>query len=171
MIALLVTALVLCLPALLVTAAVSDIVTFTIPNWIALTLLALFPVAALAAGLPPLVIAQNFGVGVGLLAVGVAMFALRWAGGGDAKLLAAAGLWLGWDAMPTFLLSVAMTGGLLSLMLLTLRSEAVRPVAMLGPRWVNRLADPTEGIPYGVAIAVGACMALTASPFGAALRF
>lgn len=171
MIALLVTALVLCLPALLITAAVSDVATFTIPNWIALVLLALFPVAALAAGLPPLVIAQHFGVGLALLAVGVAMFALRWAGGGDAKLLAAAGLWLGWPAMPTFLLSAAMMGGTLALVLLTLRSPVVRPMAMLGPRWVNRLADPAEGIPYGVAIAVGACMALTASPFGATLRF
>lgn len=165
------TAPVLCLLALLATAALSDVVTFTIPNWIALALLALFPVAALAVGLPPLVIAQHFGLGVVLLAAGVALFALRWAGGGDAKLLAAAGLWLGWSAMPTFLLSAAMMGGALALALLALRSPALRPVALLGPPWVNRLADPAQGIPYGVAIAIGACMALPASPFGAVLRF
>jgi len=159
-------ALTLCLPALVLTAAVSDAMTFRIPNWISLALLAIFPLAALAAGLPLMTVAQHVGVGAALLAVGVAMFALRWIGGGDAKLLAAAGLWLGWAALPQFLLGAATAGGFLAVVVLSLRSTAFRPLTLLGPRWIVRLGDKAEGIPYGVAIAAGACMALSASPFG-----
>lgn len=169
MLALLAVALVLCLPALLLTAAVSDAMSFTIPNWIPLALLALFPVAALSMGVPLPAMALHLAVGVAALVAGMAMFALRWVGGGDAKLMAAAALWLGLPAVPEFLLAAAMAGGGLAVVVLTMRSAAFRPVILLGPSWVGRLADPAQGIPYGVAIAAGALIALPDSPFGAAL--
>jgi len=159
----------LCFSALILTAAASDAVSFTIPNWISLALLALFPVAAFAVGLSLPAAGLHLGLGFVLLVAGMVMFALRWMGGGDAKLIAVAGLWLGPAAMPGFLLGAALAGGLLAILLLSLRSASFRAVVALGPRWVNRLADPTEGIPYGVAIAVGVFSALPASPFGAAL--
>jgi len=37
-----------------------------------------------------------------------------------------------------------------------------------GPAWFARLAEPGENVPYGLAIAVGALLALPASPFMAA---
>ncbi|HKP77635.1 MAG TPA: pilus assembly protein CpaA, partial [Phenylobacterium sp.] len=52
MLAVLAAAVALCFSALILAAAVSDATSFTIPNWTSLALLAIFPVAALAVGLP-----------------------------------------------------------------------------------------------------------------------
>lgn len=169
MLAVLAAALVLCFPALVLAAAVSDATSFTIPNRISLALLAIFPVAGLAVGLPLPTLGLHLAVGLGALVIGMAMFALRWLGGGDVKLIAAGVLWLGLPATPTFLLVGALVGGGLAMALLALRSDSFRPIVALGPPWVNRLASPDQGVPYGVAIAVGALWALPASPFGAAL--
>lgn len=154
---------------LLAVAAVRDATSFTIPNWISLALVALFPASALAVGLPLATIGLHAGVGVGALVIGMVMFALRWVGGGDAKLAAAAALWLGWPAAVTFALYTGLAGGALALGLITLRSAALRPVVLLGPRWMVRLSDPGEGAPYGVAIAIGALCALPASALGGAM--
>lgn len=156
-------------PALVLFAALKDATSFTIPNWICLALVAIFPMAALAAGLPLSTLGLHAAVGAAALVAGMAMFALRWMGGGDAKLIAASVLWLGWPAVPSFLLGAAVTGGVLAVALILLRSPHLRSVVLGGPRWVNRLSEPGEGIPYGVAIAAGALMAFPLSPFGAAL--
>jgi prepilin peptidase CpaA len=55
------------------------------------------------------------------------------------------------------------------LILVTLRSPVMRSIVLMGPRWVVRLAEPGEGVPYGVAIAAGALAAFPETPFGAAL--
>jgi prepilin peptidase CpaA len=154
---------------LVVTAALEDALSFTIPNWVSLALLVAFGPAAFAVGMPIPTMALNVAIGAAALVAGMVMFALRWLGGGDAKLLAAVSLWLGWIAVPTFLIGTAMAGGALAMMLLSLRSAALRPLILLGPRWVTRLAEPGEGVPYGVAIAVGAFSALPLTLFGAAL--
>lgn len=161
--------LVLTFPALVVAAALRDAMSYTIPNWISAALVLLFPLAALAAGLSLPAIGLHFGVGVGVLAAGMAMFALRWVGGGDAKLLAAASLWIGWPALTSFLLTAALAGGGLATVLILMRSTLFRPLALMGPPWVARLAEPGEPVPYGVAICIGALAALPASPFGAVL--
>lgn len=159
----------LAFPALMLAGAVWDAASFRIPNWISLALLAIFPVAALAGGLPLVTIGLHVGVGAAALMAGMVMFALRWIGGGDAKLFAAAALWLGWPACAQFVLTAALAGGGLAFVLLLMRSAAVRPLALLGPSWVARLAQPTEGVPYGVAIAVGGLVAFAPSPLGAPL--
>ncbi|MGA0605577.1 A24 family peptidase [Phenylobacterium sp. VNQ135] len=159
----------LALPALVIVAAVKDVTSFRIPNWISLALAAAFVPAALIAALPPATLGLHLGVGVAALIVGMGLFALRWIGGGDAKLFAAAALWLGWPALTTFLLATALAGGALSLAILGMRNPALRPMVLMGPRWVMRLAEPEEGIPYGVAIAVGALAAFPHSPFLAVL--
>ncbi|MET0274121.1 MAG: prepilin peptidase [Phenylobacterium sp.] len=169
MIQLLTAAVVLIFPALVIVGALRDATSYTIPNWISLGLIAAFPLAGLALGLPLGAMAMHAGVGAAALAAGMAMFAMRWIGGGDAKLLAASALWLGWPAALTFLLVTALAGGALTLMLLSLRSAALRPLALLGPRWFSRLAEPGENVPYGVAIAVGALAAFPASPLMAGI--
>lgn len=159
----------LVLPALVIVAAVKDLTSFTIPNWISLALAAAFPVAALAAGLPLPQIGLHLAVGVGALVAGMVLFALRWIGGGDAKLLAVAALWLGWSALTPFLLVTLLAGGALSLGILSLRAPLLRPFVLSGPPWFIRLAEPEEGVPYGLAIAVGALVAFPQSPFLAPL--
>jgi len=166
---LLINLLALAFPALVLFAAARDVSSFTIPNWISLALAAVFPAAAFAAGVPLTTIGLDVAIGAGVLMAGMVMFALRWLGGGDAKLFAASALWLGWPALATFGLAAALTGGVLALILVTLRSAPLRSVVLLGPRWVVRLAEPGEGVPYGVAIAAGALVAFPETPFGAGL--
>lgn len=162
-------ALVLVFPALVLAGALKDALSFTIPNWIPLALLAVFPLAGLAAGLPLATLGLHLGAGLATLVIGMAMFALRWVGGGDAKLAAAVALWLGWPAALAFGFYAALAGGGLALLLITLRSAALRPVVLSGPRWMIRLAEPGEGVPYGVALAIGALVAFPDSPLAAAL--
>jgi prepilin peptidase CpaA len=164
-------ALVALLPALLIVAALSDLATYRIRNWISLALVAGFALAAPAMGLSLPAIGLHLGVGAAALLLGVVMFALGWIGGGDAKVFAAAALWLGWPAVITYAVATCMAGGALATGLLVLRTGYLRPYMAAGPAWMNRLAEPGENVPYGVAIAAGALAALPASPFVAAFRF
>src|SRR5438874_1466626 len=104
-------ALVAVFPVLVITAALRDVTSYTIPNWISLALVAGFAPAALAIGLPLSAIGLHLGIGGLGLIVGVAMFALRWIGGGDAKLFAAAALWLGWPAVGGYAALTGLAGG------------------------------------------------------------
>ena len=162
MIPLLQAALLTVFPALTIVAALRDATSYTIPNWISGALILGFPVAALALGLAPASLGIHAMVGLVALAAGMAMFALGWIGGGDAKLFAAAGLWLGWPASATYLLVTAVAGGGLAVGLLGLRSIWLRPYVQDGPAWLGRLTTPGENVPYGVAIAVGALAAFPA---------
>jgi prepilin peptidase CpaA len=156
---------VLIFPALVITAALRDVVSYTIPNWISVALVAAFPIAALAQGLSLQTMGVDLCVGVAALVVGMVMFALRWIGGGDAKLFAAAALWLGWPALPMYLGVTGIAGGAVAVGLLSLRSPLVNGYLVNGPAWLSRLAQPGENVPYGVAIAVGALAAFPASAF------
>ncbi len=166
-------ALLLTFPALVILAGLRDMVSYTIPNWISLALLAAFPVAALAMGLVPAAIGLHLAVGLAALLGGMVMFALGWIGGGDAKLFAAAGLWLGWPAVGTFVVVTGLAGGALASGLLMLRSPLARPFVVTSAAWFVRLAEPGENVPYGLAIAVGALAAFPATGLlrGAVLPF
>lgn len=160
------TAVLLVFPALVILGGVRDLVSYRIPNWISLALaggFAVAAVAALAAGTPPVVLGLSLAVGAGAFVAGVAMFALGWIGGGDAKLFAAAALWIGWPGFATYLAFTGLAGGALAVLLLSLRSAAARPLVLAGPAWFMRLAEPGESVPYGAAIAVGALAAFPAS--------
>lgn len=160
------TLLLLIFPALVILGGVRDLVSYRIPNWVSLALIAGFLLASaagMAAGLPLKIVGLNLAVGAAALAVGVAMFAFGWIGGGDAKLFAAAALWIGWPAVGTYLEVTALSGGALAVLLLSLRAPTVRSFALAGPAWFARLAAPGESVPYGVAIAVGALTAFPAS--------
>ena len=156
-------ALLLVFPVLVIVAALRDATSFTIPNWISLALIGAFFPAAFILGLGWPQIGLHVAAGVAALAAGMAMFALRWIGGGDAKLFAAAGLWLGWSAAVPYLFYTAVAGGALALALVSMRSGWMRAYLVNGPAWVGRLATPGESAPYGVAIAVGAMAAFPAS--------
>jgi prepilin peptidase CpaA len=157
------TLLLLIFPMLVIGAALRDATSYTIPNWISLALVAAFPVAALALGLPLSAIGISLAVGAVALVAGMGMFALGWIGGGDAKLFAAAALWLGLAPSLTYLAVTGIAGGALAVTLLGLRSTHVRPWMPSGPAWFARLVEPGENVPYGVAIAIGALVAFPAS--------
>ncbi len=132
-----------------------DVLTFTIPNRISVALLGGFWICSLSLGMSSPILLGHLTAGLLMFLVGFAMFALGWIGGGDAKLLAAAALWIGLDHLLPFLFWTALLGGALSIALLTYRS-ILPPVWLLSQSWAMRLHDRKEGIPYGVAIAGGA---------------
>lgn len=154
------TLLALVFPALLIVAALKDLTSFTIPNWISLALVAAFPAAALTGGMPMGEFGLHWAVGAGALVAGMAMFAVGWIGGGDAKVFAAASLWLGATAFLPYILVTALAGGGLALFLVAFRHSFVRAHVPVGPAWVERLREPKGSAPYGVAIAVGGLVAL-----------
>ncbi len=141
---------------LLTAAALSDLLTMKIPNWLSLAMAGLFPVAALIAGFDMATIGSHFLAGAGVLAVCFALFALGWIGGGDAKLAAAIAVWTG-PFLPLLEWSIlaAVFGGILTLAILVTRMFTL-PVMLAGRPWIARLHDPKTGIPYGVALAAAA---------------
>lgn len=151
------------MPVLVIVAGLHDLTTMKIPNWISgLLILGFFPTALLL-GLPLSAVGASVGLAVAALLVGAGMFALKWLGGGDAKLLAAVTLWLGLSGVLPFLLFTAMAGGGLCLLLLLARAR-LQVFAVNGPVWITRLLAPKGDVPYGVAIAVGALLAYPSSP-------
>jgi len=155
--------LLLMFPVLVVTAALRDVTSYTIPNWISAALiLAFFPIALLN-GVSLDMLGGHLAVGVTALAAGMLMFGLRWIGGGDAKLFAAAALWLGWPAVTPFVMITAVAGGALAVLLLGLRKSPLQSLFGAGPAWMGRLATHGESVPYGAAICVGALYAFPQS--------
>lgn len=139
---------------LLVAAAIEDALHYKLSNRITLALALLYPAYVLAspvpvAWMPALVLAAA------VLLVGFGLFVMGWAGGGDAKLFAAATLWAGISYFAEFLLATTLFGAALSLTMLTRRYLARRAAASGGPdAQIRRLFGQFE-LPYGVAIAFG----------------
>ena len=139
---------------LLIAAAIEDAARLRISNLICVLILAGAFLAMAVTG-PVGALWQNVVVFGALLAAGTALFASGKLGGGDVKLLAAAGLWFDIRSGIVMLTSVLLAGGVLALLILALRmfdwSEGT--VARV------RLLRPKSGIPYGVAIAGGVLIA------------
>ena len=150
------------MPALVIAAGLSDLLTMRIPNLIPGALIVAFFPAALAVGLPLDLAGLHGVVAIVALVVGMGLFALRILGGGDAKLMAAVCLWLGPSASLDFVLWTAVGGGLFSIALIVARKN-LAPFAAGAPGWVGNLLEEKGDIPYGVAIAVGAMMAFPSS--------
>lgn len=150
------------LPVLMIVAGLHDLTTMKIPNWISLALLAAFFPAALLVGLSGGEIAIHVTIGVAALLVGMALFALNWIGGGDAKILAAGCLWMGLTGSLMFVLYSAVIGGVFCMVLITARKIA--PSYPGVPAWATRLLEPKGDVPYGVALAGGALLAFPNSP-------
>jgi prepilin peptidase CpaA len=144
-------------PALMAFAAASDLLTMTISNRVSLALVAGFLVLALLGGMAPYDILSHAAAGASVLAVAFFCFAMGWVGGGDAKVAAAAALWFGFDHLMDYLLYASLFGGALTLLLLQFR-EWPLPYALAGQTWLIRLHAKESGIPYGIALAIGALM-------------
>ena len=140
-------------PAALAYAAVMDIFTMTIPNRISLALIAGFPLAALMAGFPMHTTLMHLAAFAIILAFGIGFFAFNLLGGGDAKLLATAALWLGFEQLLPFVTTVAIAGGALAIFFLAVRRIPVGSLPL--PEWAARLHKGNNGIPYGLAICAG----------------
>jgi prepilin peptidase CpaA len=144
-------------PALMAFAAASDLFTMTISNRVSLALAAGFLVLAAVSGMGPTDILTHIGAGAVVLAVAFFCFAMGWVGGGDAKVAASAALWFGFGHLMNYLLYASIFGGVLTFLLMQFRQWPL-PYSLAGQTWLLRLHARESGIPYGIALAIGALM-------------
>lgn len=141
-------------PLCLAYAAISDMMTLTIPNRVPVVLLGCFALVAVASGMDWNTIGWHLLAGLVVLAVGFVLFGMGVMGGGDAKLLAVATIWIGFNPLLfVFMFKVALFGGILTLAVLTIRGPRLAPLVNYFP-FARHLADPKQGVPYGVAIGI-----------------
>ena len=149
-------------PFLMLYAAAMDVLTMRIANIVSLSLVVAFFILAAIAGMPWQQVLVHVGVGLAVLVANMLLFQLKYVGGGDAKLLASAALWVGYEQLLPFLVYVTIFGGALALALLAYRSSAADILPL--PNWASRLHNRSEGMPYGVAITAGALVVYPLTP-------
>jgi prepilin peptidase CpaA len=153
-------------PALMAFAAASDLFTMTISNRVSLLLIASFFALASFGGMGtqdlgpqdlPHALLSHVGAGLTVLVISFGCFAMGWVGGGDAKIAASAALWFGFSHLLDYLVYASLFGGALTLLLLQFRQWPL-PYVFVGQGWLLRLHSKESGIPYGIALALGALM-------------
>lgn len=138
---------------LLLLAAVEDGWRLEISDWIS-GAIAVSAFLAVAIDGPVADLWENVLLFVAVLAIGTFMFGRGWMGGGDIKLLAASALWFDLSSGWKLLVAIAIAGGIEALAIILLRRMP----------WPDRLRDRflllkrREGIPYGIAIALGVAL-------------
>lgn len=144
-------------PVLMAYAASSDLLTMRIANWLVGAVVVAYAVLAFAAGLSWTEMGMALAAGAIVLAISFAFFAFGWIGGGDAKLVSATVLWIGFGLMLQYLIYAALLGGALTLIILSLRRYPL-PSWLARHQWIDRLHNPKSGVPYGIALAAAALL-------------
>ena len=163
---------------LMVYAAISDIRTRKIPNWISLSIFALYLIFLAAQwffDIEPVLVAPltSLAVGFGALAVFTAFFYFGFLGGGDVKLISAIAFWVGLKGIAPFIVIMVITGGLISAFYIFKRDvgpeiEVVDEELNLKGEQKNKKKEvkisknnnKSAKIPYGIAISVGGLFAV-----------
>src|SRR5260370_9750369 len=144
-----------------IAAGLSDVATYLIPHRVAGATAIAFLVFAIGRPLPFLL--GGLAAAALLFAIGALLFARHLLGGGDVKLLAATGLWAGFDLLVLLVFAAAVAGGVLAPAqrspLRRLLPAPARPGgAPVGNDFYSRMRQP---MPFGVAIALGGvCVAV-----------
>ncbi|MEO6014797.1 MAG: prepilin peptidase [Devosia sp.] len=144
-------------PLLMAFAASSDLLTMRIANWLVLIVAGTYFALALIAQIPLSDIGMSVAAASIVLVIAFAFFAFGWIGGGDAKLVSATTLWVGFGLMLQYLIYAALLGGALTLMILWVRRYPLHP-ALARHKWIDRLHDSKSGVPYGIALAIAALL-------------
>lgn len=153
----------LILPLCLTFAAFTDLFTMTIPNRVSLILLGAFLVIAPFTGMAWSAIGMSLLAGFAVFAVCFCLFAMNVMGGGDAKLLTAAAVWFGFDqSLFLFLTAVGFAGGILTVLILLMRSEATSLLATGLP--IPNSLLMAKKVPYGIAIGAAGLMTYAEAP-------
>lgn len=139
-------------PVLMIYAALSDVMTMTIANWVSGALIVGFFVVAAMTPMSWSAIGWNISCAIFVLAITFLCFARGWIGGGDAKLASATSLWIGWDNIDDYSVLFGLMGGLLTLVILMVRFSKL-PSTLENRQWIVRLHNKANGVPYGLALA------------------
>lgn len=137
------------LGTLLVAAGIEDARTREIANAKNAAIALLAPLWWWALGLGWGEMAMQLLVALVVFALFAGAFACGWMGGGDVKMIAALALWLPLGGLIDMLMVMSVLGG------------AITVALMIERRWQRRIG--TVEIPYGVAIAAAALLALPAA--------
>lgn len=146
---LLVAALAVMLGALLVAAGIEDARTREIANVKNAAIALLAPLWWWALGLGWAEVGVQLLVAAIVFALFVGAFARGWMGGGDVKMIGALALWLPLGGLLQMLMVMSVLGG------------AITIAMMIERRWQRRIGQVE--VPYGVAIAAAALLALPAT--------
>ncbi len=147
---------------LCVLAAIKDLDSLTIPNWLNGWLAFLFIPASIVLMPGWDVVGLHMLVGAIAFVICILLFALGVFGGGDAKMIPGVMLWIGPAGAMTFLWGMAMVGGILTVVVIMSRQFIpARDV----PGFAYETLQEKKGVPYGIAIAGGAFLAAPLSPF------
>ena len=145
----------------MLTAAIKDALTMTIPNWASVFVLVGFFLVIPFVWQGWSVFGMHMLVGLGMFVFGFVLFALGWLGGGDAKLMAATSFWWMPQDLLLYVLYTTMAGAALAIFILFGRQ--IIPVKVLTSEWLYRLIKDEKHMPYGLALAFGALMTLPQS--------
>lgn len=151
-------------PFCMLFAAISDMLSMTIANRVPLLLLAVFVVVAPLTGMGWAALGWHLAAGGLVLAVTFGLFAMGGMGGGDAKLLAATAVWMGFGpCLVQYVVVSALLGGLLTLAILAYRKS---PLATFTGHsvFLRNFADEKTGIPYGIALGLGGLLTYPETP-------
>ncbi|WOR14551.1 prepilin peptidase [Hyphomonas sp. FCG-A18] len=148
--------------ALCLYAALKDIATLTIPNWLNAWLAFLFIPAAIVLMPGWEVIGWHVLAATIAFAACVLLFMLGVFGGGDAKMIPGIILWLGPNDLMSFFYAMTLSGAALAIIVYF--SRRVVP-AETAPFYAYETLQKGQGVPYGVAIIIGAFAAAPSSPF------
>jgi prepilin peptidase CpaA len=150
-------------PLCMAMAACSDLLTMTIPNRLSVVLIASFALIAPLTGLSLHDILMHCGAGAAVFAACFILFAFNIMGGGDAKILTASAIWFGLNqSLVNYLAYVSVFGGVLSLIILTMRTQHDFILAYGIP--VPETMLHKKKVPYGIAIGAAAFLAYPMSP-------
>ena len=145
-------------PALMIGAGVGVCLTMRIPNWLNAFIGLSFFGAAFYTGMPLEQIGWHLVASAIVLVTGFGLFAFGYIGGGDAKLMAVAALWLGIGHLFEFLIIMTIAGGALAIAMkfwwwIRLESE------LRGFKRIKSVIKSSIELPYGIAVATGALFA------------
>jgi prepilin peptidase CpaA len=150
-------------PFCMVFAAVSDTLSMTIANRVPVLLLAVFVLVAPLTGMDWTTFGWHFAACGTVLCITFGMFAFGGMGGGDAKLLAATALWMGFNIhLVEYLVSSAFLGGVLTLAILAFRGSVLATYTSRNI-FLRNFADG-DGVPYGIALGLGGLITYADSP-------
>lgn len=151
-------------PFCMVFAMISDMLSMTIANRVSVILVATFVVVAPLTGIGWEVFGWHLAAGALVLCVTFGLFAVRAMGGGDAKLLAATALWMGFSIeLFMYLAYAAIFGGLLTLAIIMYRGSALA-VFTGGNMFLRHFANHKVGVPYGVALGLSGLLVYPSTP-------
>jgi prepilin peptidase CpaA len=151
-------------PFCMLFAAISDMLSMTIANRVPVMLVCVFALIVPFTGMEWVDYGWHFAAGVLVLSVTFGLFAMGGMGGGDAKLIAATAVWMGFNVhLLQYVLISTVIGGLLTVAILAYRKSPLAVYTRHNP-FLQHFADEATGVPYGIALGIGGLLTYPSSP-------